>query len=88
MGNDEDREIRECNSSAEAQKRADYLKTMAEASGKADSDDLTMGISFHNAILYKSAAKWEARAEELRKQETMRLAGICLAPLFKKYFNK
>ena len=88
MGNDEDKEIRECTSSAEAQKRADYLKTMANASGKADSDDLLMGISFHNAILYKSAAKWERRAEELRKEETMRLCAKIAAPYLRAYFNK
>ena len=87
MGNDEDKEIRECTSSEEAQRRADYLKTMAEASGKADSDDLTMGISFHNAILYKSAAKWEGRAEELRKEEAMKLFST-FAPYFKSVFNK
>lgn len=68
MGNDEDREIRECQSSAEAQKRADYYKTIAESSGEGDSSDLVAGFSFHNAMFYKSSSKWQGRADELRRQ--------------------
>ena len=78
MGNDEDKEIRECKSSAEAQKRADYLMAAAEASGEGDSDDIFPGICFHNAIFYKASAKWQRRADELRKEE---IKVIALKPL-------
>ena len=66
MGN-ENREIQECQSSAEAQKRADYYNTIINASGKCD-DDFEGGFAIHDGMMMKSFAKWQARADELKRQ--------------------
>ena len=48
MGN-ENREIQECQSSAEAQRRADYYNTIINASGKCDSD-FEGGFAIHDGL--------------------------------------
>ena len=74
MGNEEN-EIRECQSSAEAQRRADYYQTILNTKGgpKDDligcvDDDFGAGFDIHDGLMYKSLSKWLARAEELRRQ--------------------
>ena len=66
MGN-ENREIQECQSSAEAQKRADYYNTIIKCIWKCD-DDFEGGFAIHDGMMMKSFAKWQARADELRRQ--------------------
>ncbi len=66
MGN-ENREIQQCQSSAEAQRRADYYQTILNTSGKCD-DDFEAGFAIHDGLMWKSLGKWQARAEELRRQ--------------------